>query len=216
MPTRDVYLTAAVEGSVDEAVVRAMAAKVGFQVRAVYVTNGKDALRQRLAAYNNAAQYAPWLVVTDLDDEECAPPLKSRLLAKPAPKMCFRIAVREVESWLLGDPERVASFFAVPLGRIPIHPEREADPKQTLVNLVRHSTKRAIREDMIPREGSGRSVGPAYASRLIEFVTNCRSGWRCRVAARRADSLRRCLACLERLRKATRSRAKKRSASGNR
>jgi hypothetical protein len=47
-----------------------------------------------------------------------------------------------------------------------------------------------IREDMLPRRGSGRPIGPAYTSRMIEFVEN---NWRPEVAARSSDSLRRCL-----------------------
>jgi transposase len=46
------------------------------------------------------------------------------------------------------------------------------------------------------RHGSGRPVGPAYASRLIEFAS---SSWRPEVAAQRADSLRRTIDCLRRL-----------------
>jgi hypothetical protein len=49
---------------------------------------------------------------------------------------------------------------------------------------------------MIPREGSGRAVGPAYTSRLIEYVE---TAWRPREAAQRSESLRRALVCLERL-----------------
>jgi hypothetical protein len=195
------YITAAVEGITDEAVIRAVAAIVGLEVTAVYGKYGKVNLREKLPAYNYAAVYSPWVVLTDLDDDaECAPPLKQKLLPRPAPQMCFRIAVREVESWVLADSERVASFFAVRKSQVPVDPELVPSPKQSLVNLVRRSTRRAIREDMVPREGSGRSVGPAYASRLIEFVSDRRKGWRCHVAARRADSLRRCIECLKRLR----------------
>ncbi|MBI4564946.1 MAG: AAA family ATPase [Planctomycetes bacterium] len=41
-----------------------------------------------------------------------------------------------------------------------------------------------------------RSVGPAYSSRLIEYVER---HWRPRVAANRSDSLRRAIECLQRL-----------------
>jgi hypothetical protein len=36
-----------------------------------------------------------------------------------------------------------------------------------VVELARYSRRRDIREDMVPRPGSGRSVGAAYTSRLI-------------------------------------------------
>lgn len=65
-----------------------------------------------------------------------------------------------------------------------------------MVNLGRRSRKRAIRKDMVPRHGSGRTVGPAYASRLIEFVS---TEWRPAVAAERSDSLKRAIRCLQEL-----------------
>jgi len=67
-----------------------------------------------------------------------------------------------------------------------------------LVDLARLSRRNAIRKDMVPREGSGRSVGPAYASRLVEFATG---QWQPEAAAERCESLRRAMRCLERLAK---------------
>jgi hypothetical protein len=113
--------------------------------------------------------------------------------------MCFRIAVRAVETWLLADRQRFAQFLRIPVSRIPPVLEAVDDPKLLLVNLARHSRKRAMREDMVPRQRSGRKVGPAYASRLMEFVENTTTGWRPDVAAEESDSLKRCLHCLYRL-----------------
>jgi hypothetical protein len=113
--------------------------------------------------------------------------------------MCFRIAVREVEAWLLADQERLSTFLKVATARVPSEPEAEHDPKRAMVDIARKSRKREIREDMVPRPGSGRTVGPAYASRLIEFVSHPTTGWRPDIAAKRSDSLRRCLACMRKL-----------------
>jgi len=68
-----------------------------------------------------------------------------------------------------------------------------------MVNLARASRRRDIREDLVPRPEGGRQVGPAYSSRLIEFVSG---RWRPEIAARRAESLRRAIACLKRLTRA--------------
>jgi hypothetical protein len=204
-----IYVSAAVEGDVDEIVIRAILSTAGLGVSAVFGKHGKHYLRSKLSAYNKSASYQPWVVLTDLDDDEdCAPPLRHKLLPHPARQMCFRIAVREVEAWLLADRERVASFFGVARSRVPANPENERDAKQAMLQLARSSRSRAIREDMVPREGSGRLVGPAYASRLIEFAGNRRDGWRCEVAAETADSLRRCLTCLRRLGRTTTRRIK--------
>jgi len=70
-----------------------------------------------------------------------------------------------------------------------------------MVNLARRSRCKDIRDDMVPREGNGRVVGPAYPSRLREYVE---TSWRPREAAQRSDSLRRALIGIERLLKGAR------------
>ena len=195
-----VVISGAVEGIVDEAVLRCLVQYVGAKPGTVHGKNGKTHLRQRLNGYNQAARFSPWVVLVDLDQEaECAPPLRTAWLPDPAPHMCFRVAVREVEAWLLADRERLSTFLSIAASRVPREPEAEPDPKRTVVDLARQARRREIREDMVPRPGSGRTVGPAYASRLIEFVSHPTAGWRPNVAAKHSDSLRRCLACLRKL-----------------
>ena len=190
-------ISAAVEGIVDEAVVRTVIAHAGATTGDVYGKQGKAFLRQRIAGYNNAARRSPWIVLIDLDrEEECAPPLRNAWLVQPAPHLCFRVAVREVEAWLMADREHLAAFLRVPRNKIPASPEGLDDPKTAMVTLARSSKRLAIRKDMTPREGSGRQVGPAYSSRLIEFAS---SSWRPDVAAERSDSLQRAIDCLRRL-----------------
>lgn len=193
----ELIITAAVEGIVDEAVARKLVHHVGALSGDVYGKNGKRSLLQKVPGYNNAARHSPWIVVVDLDrDADCAPPFRANCLPNPAPFMCFRIAVREVEAWLLADRERIASFLQVPLKTVPVDPESLNNPKETVVNLASRSRSRNIREDMVPRLGSGRSIGPAYSSRLIEFAAN---QWRPNLAAAQSSSLQRAIYCLKRL-----------------
>lgn len=196
VPAR-VVVSAAVEGIVDEAVVRRLITVAGGLPGTVYGKNGKPALRERINGYNNAARHTPWIVLIDLDrDAECAPQLRNAWVPEPADHLCFRVALCEVESWLMADAEAMARFLGVARGRVPRDPETIVDPKQALVNLARASRRRDIREDIVPREGSGRSVGPAYNSRLIEYVEQ---HWRPEIAAQNASSLRRAIACVERV-----------------
>jgi len=113
--------------------------------------------------------------------------------------MCFRVAVREVEAWLMADREHLARFLAVDTPRVPHNPDSVDHPKNLMVDLARHSRRREIREDMVPRPWSARAFGPAYTARLIEFVISERTGWRPEVAARYSDSLNRSLRCLRRI-----------------
>jgi hypothetical protein len=184
-----IALSAAVEGILDDAVLRRIARELDLELAAVYICGGKQNLKQKADAYNRAAWYAPWILLVDLDRDECAPRLRDAWLPSPNAGMCLRIAVREVESWLLADRERIAKFLGVPIGKVPREPDLLEDPKGTVVDLARHSRQRDVREDMLPRPKGGRSEGPAYASRLIEFAQDA---WRPSVAEKHSDSLRRC------------------------
>ncbi|HDH97982.1 MAG TPA: hypothetical protein ENF70_02475 [Deltaproteobacteria bacterium] len=192
-----VVVLAAVEGIVDEAVIRRLFSDMNVRPGSVYGKNGKPQLHRSIRGYNNAARFSPWIVLVDLDqDFDCAPLLRKEWLPTPGLYMCFRIAVRSVEAWLLSDYERIAGFLKVSHTKIPEMPEDLDDPKNKMVNLARQSRYREIREDMVPRPGSGRAIGPAYSSRLIEFVSK---HWRPEVARQRSDSLDRTIQCLERL-----------------
>lgn len=177
----------AYEGDTDRPVADELAADAGIEVAARLDKGGKSQLDAELPAYNAAAAGSPWLVLRDLDhDAACAPQLIDDLGLVPAEWMCFRVAVREVESWLLADHEGFARYFKVDASRLPVDPDAEPDPKRTLMNVVRGSRRRAIRDAMLPRPGT--SVGPLYAATLIEFAT---TAWSLERAARRSGSLRR-------------------------
>jgi hypothetical protein len=189
-----IVISSAVEGVVDEAVVKRLIVEAGGEIGPIYGKRGKSLLRQRVNGYNRAARHHPWIVIVDLNREaDCAPPLKEIWLPNSGPFMCFRIAVREIEAWLLADRERFASFFRVRLSDVAAEPELLDDPKEAVIELSRRSRSRDIRLDMVPRPGSGRKIGPAYVSRLIEFVSDSQRGWRPERAARASDSLNRSL-----------------------
>jgi len=194
------FVSGAVEGPVDEALFARLLRHVGGAAARVYGKKGKDFLRLHCSGYNQAAVHQPWVILVDLDqDYECAPLLYRAWLPQPAGGMCFCVAVRAVESWLLADRDRMASFLGLRVRAIPENPETSPDPKRLVVELARQSRRRDIRLDLVPRPESGRSVGPAYTSRLIGFISSAESGWRPEVAARSSCSLNKCLDRLSRL-----------------
>jgi len=157
-------------------------------------------LLSQVGRYNQAARHTPWLVLVDLDrSADCAPPFVAAKLPHPSAAIRFRVAVRAAEAWLLADAEHIARFLSVPLARIPVNPDAELDPKATLIQIARRSRKRVIREELVPREGSGAKVGPGYAGRLIEFVAGADQMWHPDVAAQHSESLRRCIVSLQTL-----------------
>lgn len=187
-------VTVATEGVTDTVVVRRICSEVGLEVGTVHGENGKARLDKCLEGYNQAARRERWFVLRDLDtDAECAPTLVGKLLPAPSRGMMLRIATRAIESWLLADARAFARFFSVPVSRIPTDPDALLRPKIHLVDILRHSRSRAMREDVVPRPNSGALVGPGYTGRLTAFVG---ASWRPAEAAERSDSLRRCLALL--------------------
>lgn len=196
------YTQGAVEGVLDEAVLRRLGEHTGICVGSVHGKKGKRYLQDKIANYNQAARFSPWVVLVDLDGEfECAPSLRARWLPAPARHMCFRVAVRAVESWLLADRASIARFLGIGQRKVPSSVDDLDDPKQTLIDLARTSRRSAIREDMAPRRGSGRSVGPAYTSRMMEFVrAQGERRWQPSLAAEVSPSLSRCIDALAQLR----------------
>lgn len=191
-------VTVAVEGPSDVSVVRRILEFVGCSVHLVHGRAGKHHIDLNLTGYNNAARFAPWFVLRDLDhDAACAGALVGQLLPTPATWMRFRVAVREVESWVLADPAGISKFLRIREALVPGSPDQLNDPKAVLVNLARQSPIAAIRTDMVPATGMSSAVGPAYASRLNEFALG---HWRPSIAVSNSESLRR---CVERLRELT-------------
>jgi len=190
-------LTAAVEGIVDEVALRRVCGYAGACIGIVYGRSGKSYVLSRLSGYNNSARFRHWVVLLDLDnDAVCAPAILQSWLPNPSQLMRLRVAVREVEAWIMADAERLASFLGVAVRDIPASPDGLTDPKLAVVTLARGSRRRAIRDDMVPKPGSGQSVGPAYASRMIEFLQDPDSGWRVDVASLNSESLRKCIAAI--------------------
>lgn len=162
------------------------------------VQNGKANLRRALPGYNAAAKWSRWIVLVDLDKEfDCAPALVADWLPNASEHMRFRVVVRQLEAWLMADREHFSSFFAVSLRAVPEEPDELLNAKGRVLELMATSRRKAIRRDMVPRQGSGRRVGPAYTSRLIEFITNRETGWRLDAAASRSPSLSKCLVRLD-------------------
>ncbi len=199
MPNR-VVITAAVEGLTDEALLKRICSFVGTSAGQVYGKCGKSYVLARLNGYNHSARFRHWVVLLDLDnDGACVPDVLPRWLPNPSRLMCLRVAVRELEAWLLADPEHLSKFLSVSAREVPASPDTIPDPKRAMVDLARKSKRRAIREDMVPHAGSGQVVGPAYTSRMIEFIQNADLGWRPNVALTNSDSLNRCVSSIAHL-----------------
>jgi hypothetical protein len=153
-------------------------------------TRGNARLLQGVPKYADMSRAGfPHLVLTDQDRSPCPPELLQRWKVPALPGlMLFRIAEREIESWLLADRQAFASLLGIPLAKVPLNPDALDDPKQELLNLVRRSKRSKLRREMLPAHGSAAPIGPGYNDILIGFV---QAEWDIQRAAQHSPSLRR-------------------------
>jgi hypothetical protein len=147
-------------------------------------------IKNNIRGFNNAAKGCPFFILTDLDNTDCAPTLIRNWIREPLHQnLIFRVAVREVEAWLLADIEGFSKYTGISKVNFPAAPEEIQDPKAELMRLIRRCRKRHIKEDILPKDQYAK-VGPNYNERLMGFVDRY---WSINRAAKRSDSLRRAM-----------------------
>ena len=187
---RDIYI--ATEDALSEAVVERLTEETQGRLRVsdrIGKTGAGD-LRKRLPELVRLAPAIPVVLLTDLDLKPCAAGLVTEWLhnlSRPE-TLLLRIAVREVEAWLLADQQAFGTCFRIPPSKLPDDPESLPDPKQILLNLVQRHAPKKLKQDIVVDRGSGPRQGLAYNLRLIDFVRN---QWNPERAAASADSLAR-------------------------
>ena len=193
-------VTLAVEDALSDAVATKILESCGFEIKARLKQQGNTYLKQKAPELNRAAaRNRPVFLLTDLDSPKNCPLdlIQSWIKGLPKPGFFFRVAVMEVESWVLADRGAVARFLSVPASQIPQQTDDVADPKERIVSLAQKSRSRTIREALVPAPESTAPVGNEYNARLIEFV---RESWDLERAASVSPSLKR---TLERLRQSS-------------
>ena len=184
----------AFEDPLHEAVLRKIFSQLSFSVGKCFSHGGYGYLKTRIKGFNNAARVTPFLVLTDLDQVECAPLLIKDWLPFPRHRnLLFRVAVREVESWVLAHRESFAKYLGINQNKIPLQVDEVIDPKQFLINLARKSKYRQIREAIVPRSGSSAKQGPDYNGALTTYVNN---HWDIKTAALNSPSLQKMIDAL--------------------
>ncbi len=160
------------------------------------IMNGCSEIRKKCHSFIKMAKAGLYtLTLTDLDSAACAGELIRTWFQIPKialPKeVIFRVAVREIESWILADHIALSRYIQIAAANFSSDPDTLKDPKQHLLGIVRKKGKRKIHKEMLP-EGSA-SIGPRYNEVLCDFV---RTTWCPNRAARRSPSLDRAIKAL--------------------
>lgn len=166
-----------------------------FQIVRMDNCYGHSKMFQNFSKYLNAASHGiNYFILTDLDRIPCPVELIKNWSAGNCPNnLIFRIAVHEVESWLLADRTGFASFFAVSESIIPKQPDEVIDAKESLISLGKRSRRRKIREGIVPIDSFAR-IGPSYNDIVPRFVNDY---WKLENARLHSPSLERALQALD-------------------
>jgi hypothetical protein len=192
----DIPINLVFEDVLSEAVLKQMLkqSQRPFLVGDCFNQRGNDQIKKNISGFNNAAKGMPYLVLTDLDNADCPLVILSEWLTQPKhPNLLFRIAVKEVEAWLLAHREAFAKFLGISVDLIPGDADRIPDPKQLLINLAKKSRKRKLREAIVPEPNSTAKIGKDYNGQLIEFVNK---SWQVASAQTNSPSLERAMNAL--------------------
>ena len=145
-------------------------------------------LRSRMDNWCQMAEQQVMLVLTDLDRANCLVEFRDQWLAdRPLPaSLVFRIAVREVESWVLADHQAMRELVGKK-GVLPPQPDALPDPKQALLGLGQTAPK-SVRDDLIKTIDGQLRQGVGYNARLTHWINTV---WSPERAAERSPSLAR-------------------------
>lgn len=156
---------------------------------------GKAFVQEKVNTLFSAAKVRPWLVLIDLDsDRRCPGQYRTSVLRSPSPhNLLLRVAVREIEAWLMADRQGLARHLAISASLLPSDPEALADPKAVLLRAALKMSSRARRDFLTDVDGRLRE-GPGYTEVLGAFVAQ---SWDLRAARGVSRSLHRALMRLE-------------------
>lgn len=147
-------------------------------------------LKKNLGNFCNLARTQPVFLLTDLDHAPCPGGLIRDWLGKETapPDLLFRVAVREVEAWILADHANLPLLFERKTVKAPPDPESLPDPKRHLLKLAEKASG-PVKRDLLPKDKDAATAqGLNYNARLVAFV---QEHWDPARAAANAPSLAR-------------------------
>ena len=206
----DIYCYSYVEDAPSAAVAKKLVAqrnsvlahKLHFREGFPALTGGYSALEKKCPSFllmANGGLYT--FSITDLDTRTCAVDLIRDWFCIPTvqpvalPKeVVFRVAVREVEAWIMADREAWAKYIGIPAENFSNLPDTLPDPKRHLLNVIRRKGMKRVHKEMLPNGTA--HIGPRYNEVLCNFVS---AKWSPSRASCNSPSLKRAIDALHRL-----------------
>ena len=158
------------------------------------VTQGNARLKEKAQKFREAAQFGiDSLLVTDLDAWATPNDLGRDwfgvlCLSELPDGFIFRVAVHEIESWILADKDGLARYLLISPDNFPDNSDTIPDPKKFLLNLVAAKCRKKRFREMLPLKGQ--KIGIGYNPVLSDFIDN---QWDIDQAIFRSSSLKRAM-----------------------
>lgn len=180
----------ATEDQLSEAIALRLISEVTtpYQITHKLRKGGFGYLRSKMDSWRQMAEHQVMMVLTDLDRADCLVEFRDQWLntRQPPASLMLRVAVREVESWVLADHAAMRILIGAK-GVLPVAPDLLVDPKQVLLRLAKSAPK-DVRQDLLKTIDGNLSPGLGYNACLTEWVN---STWSPQRAADRSPSLAR-------------------------
>jgi hypothetical protein len=185
------FVALATEDALSEAVGKRLLIDAGYHTEPspILRKDGFGYLQSKMDSWCEMAKRKPVLLLTDLDAAACPIDLRAAWIGKRKPNenLVLRVAVREIEAWLLADHQALRTLIGN-RGKLPLDPDSLPNPKQFLLRLIERQASREIRDELVATAGAIASQGMGYNSRLSHLVATV---WDPERAGTRSKSLQR-------------------------
>ena len=176
--------------------------KIHFRDGFPSITHGFGNIKRNCNHYLRMAQSGIYtFCMTDLDNRVCTSALLRDWFYIPdgqpielPEQIIFRIAVREVEAWVIADLEAWAEYIGISTRYFTSRPDELEDPKKHIFEAIRRKGTHRLRKAMLPHGYA--SIGPEYNHIVCHFIAR---QWHPARAAERSPSLMRALVAMDRI-----------------
>ncbi len=169
-------------------------------------------IKTKIKEFNALAVAYPVILLTDLDNEPCAPIGKKNLLGGIIQSQNFiiNIAYDEAEAWLMADTKGFSKYFGIPIDRMPQFTMQKMQGRKSLSEislnvksswyltheLAHLSNKQGIRAQISVPRTERTCKGKEYNSALVPFINTI---WNPEGARQVSNSLNRMITRIQRI-----------------
>ena len=167
-------------------------------------------IKSKISEFNKLSEKYPVVLLIDLDNDDCAPLLLSKLVKNKHESFIFNIAVDEAEAWLMADREGFADYFKIKLADMPSTHQNKQGGMRVLTEmnfaykssmyltheLIKKSKSSEFIQQLAPKKNA--SKGAEYNSCMLPFIENT---WNIENARQNSDSLSRMILRIQKLAK---------------